>query len=472
MLNMQPKRANQSELAGKLALCVISIVVLSCGFFSNCWHVADQRWFVRHQVDTESLVLGRLVRSRQAGVFSDGGLPGAGVSRDLHRYWLSPEDVRDQYSAYFEGLAFEKYSPYLSQTGGQGMLFSVLDSIIPLSPQTKLKSFYMLTSLLSAIALTLVILWFYCEFGLCVAVFVACSVVLSQWLTVFGRNLWWSMWAFYLPMIVVMYFFRHGRAPTNRRLITFGVLVFASVVVKCLMNGYEYMTTTLVMMVVPFVYYCILERLGVRQFLKGAIVAVVGSFLAVLLSLTILCFQIASVKGGLSDGLEHIADSLGKRTHGDPRELPEFPGKTASLNSGTIEVTIKYLDGTFFDLNNYLTTSDSLVSRCLFRIQYLYLIALFVAVSAFMLFYGGERISTEERQRSIAITSATWFSILAPLSWYVIFKAHSYVHTHMNYLLWQMPFTLFGFAVCGLAVKSIFSDSARKSGASLSSQSP
>ena len=35
---------------------------------------------------------------------------------------------------------------------------------------------------------------------------------------------------------------------------------------------------------------------------------------------------------------------------------------------------------------------------------------------------------------------ATWFSILAPFSWYIIFKAHSFIHMHMNFIVWQMPF--------------------------------
>jgi hypothetical protein len=49
-----------------------------------------------------------------------------------------------------------------------------------------------------------------------------------------------------------------------------------------------------------------------------------------------------------------------------------------------------------------------------------------------------------------------WFSLLAPLSWFVIFKAHSYIHTHMNFIVWQMPFTFFGFAACGLLVERFF----------------
>ena len=46
----------------------------------------------------------------------------------------------------------------------------------------------------------------------------------------------------------------------------------------------------------------------------------------------------------------------------------------------------------------------------------------------------------------------TCFSILAPLSWFIIFKTHSYVHTEMNYITWYIPFCLFGFGILGIVI--------------------
>jgi hypothetical protein len=66
------------------------------------------------------------------------------------------------------------------------------------------------------------------------------------------------------------------------------------------------------------------------------------------------------------------------------------------------------------------------------------------------------RQAQDLKQKKLALIAATWFSILAPLSWYIIFKAHSFIHTHLNNILWQMPFVLFGFAVCGLAIKDLW----------------
>ena len=150
------------------------------------------------------------------------------------------------------------------------------------------------------------------------------------------------------------------------------------------------------------------------------------------------------------DGVEHVIWSFGKRTYGEAEDFP--PVYAASLNAGTLSVVITYMNGVFFDLNNYLSIENAFISNFLLKIRYYYLIVLFIAMSA-LLFWRSHKVMQTSRQRHfIALICATWFSILAPLSWFVIFKAHSYIHTHMSFLLWQMPFTLFGFAVFGTAV--------------------
>ena len=441
---MKLEHLSQSERTRKISICAISILLLFIGFLSNLWHVAEQEWFDTHQRDTESLIVGRMVKSRQDGIFSAGGLTGAGIV-DLDN-WISSEQIDTQYSAYLNKLTFDKFAPYMSQPGGQGILFSVFDKLIPLSPQIKLWSFYVMTALLSAIALTAIIGWFYEEFGGWVAIFVVGSAVLSQWLTVFGKNLWWSLWAFYLPMIVVMYFLKRSRDPANRQFIRFGILISISVFIKCFINGFEYITTTLVMMTVPCVYYAVLDKWSRHQCMKGTLAAISGSGVAIFFGLILLCFQIGAAKDGFSDGVEHVVYSLGKRTHGEVQNFPEV--YAASLEAGTVGVVITYAQGVFFDFNNYISLTNAFVSNFLLKIRYVYLIVLFI-LGSILLFL---RSTPERRQHYIALIWTTWFSILAPLSWYVIFKAHSYIHTHMSFLLWQMPFTFFGFAVFGAAV--------------------
>jgi hypothetical protein len=58
--------------------CSFSILFLFLGFFANYWRVADQRWFEYHQLDMESYIMGIMVKSRQDGILSSGGLTGLG----------------------------------------------------------------------------------------------------------------------------------------------------------------------------------------------------------------------------------------------------------------------------------------------------------------------------------------------------------------------------------------------------------
>ena len=474
MFTVQLKHLSQSERVRKISIWGVSIGLLFFGFLFNLWHVAEQDWFDTHQRDIESLIVGRMVKSRQDGIFSAGGLTGAGITTTIQQKWISPSQLnRHQHLAYFNGLFFDEYWPYELQPGGQGIIFSLLDRLIPLSPQIKLWSFYALTALLSSIALTAIIGWCYEEFGGWVAIFAIGSAVLSQWLTVFGRNLWWSLWAFYLPMIVVMYFLKRHREPVNRQFIRFGILIFVSVFIKCFINGSEYITTTLVMMVTPCIYYAILDRWSRHQCLKWTLATICGSGVAIFLSLTLLLFQIDALKDSPGVGhdyqsLEDWGDDLleghdktimvrslvfGKRMHREGQSFLEvFPEVyAASLEAGTIGVVTTYVNGVFFNFNNYFSQGNTFVTNFLFKIRYYYLIVFFIVMSILLFI----RSTAEQRQQNIALIWTTWFSILAPLSWYIIFKAHSYIHTHMNFLLWQMPFTFFGFAVFGAAVIAV-----------------
>jgi hypothetical protein len=426
---------------------VASTLLLFLGLFMNYWKVADQQWFVSQNYDMESFVIGRMVKSRQDGVFSAGGLTGIG-SPDGSSAEFGDEAFDFQRRAYLDGLAFGSFSTYESQIGGQGMLFSILDELLHLPAHEKLRIFHAFTSILSSLTLSLVVLWFYWEIGFSASLFVLASALLSPWLVVFGGKLWWSMWSFYLPMAVVMYYLKRRSAYHHRRC---GLLVFIAVFAKCVFTGYEYITTTVIMITVPFVYHGMRDRWSFRELKRGLLTVASSSSLAVLLSLAILCIQIASVEGSLLEGADYIWYSLQKRTVVDTRGWE--PVYDAGLEFSVVSVVVRYVTGTYFDVGNYLHTSNPFVRRFVFQIRYLHLICLFGIVSVFLYALRRRYPDKEKPQGDIALVSATWFSLLAPLSWFTIFMSHSYVHTHMDFIVWQMPFTLFGFALCGLVLR-------------------
>jgi hypothetical protein len=52
----------------------------------------------------------------------------------------------------------------------------------------------------------------------------------------------------------------------------------------------------------------------------------------------------------------------------------------------------------------------------------------------------------------LAILITTWYSSLAALSWFIIFKAHASIHINLDYFVWQAPFLLLGFALIGWSI--------------------
>jgi hypothetical protein len=446
---------NRLNWLPKVCLPILSVTLLFCGFYWNLWAVADQKWFVDHRYDCEALVIGRLVKSRQEGVFAAAGFTGLG------NFTINPVSWRDapfekQFSAYLNGLTFEAYTPYLSQIGGQGMLFSILDKIIPASPGAKLQIYSLFYSLLTAVVLTMIVLWFSAECGWFAALAVLGSLLMSQWLVVLGRNLFLSVWVFYLPMVVVMYYLKYNTIITNNKIAVFAILVFVAVLIKCIINTFEYITTTLIMMGTPIIYCSVKNKDNIRWFIKTAVVAVLSSLLAILLSLVILICQIGTLQGYDArnnkswKGVSYIIDTIKRRTY--PDELGSKNAEAGSLEARFFPTVWAYLygkkgwdglsAGTFFSSKNY-------------EIRFIYLIFIFLIASFSLYLFNDKGVYTIPRGVSVALIWATWFSLMAPLSWIIFFKQHSYVHFHLNYIVWHMPFTFFGFALCGLAAKNL-----------------
>jgi hypothetical protein len=437
--------AGRTRLRGVLSFIFV-FVVLFLGF-TNTWKTVSEEMFQAQLRHSDARVVARLVRSHQSGLLSDGGFLGYGTQSVIPPG--PPELFTLQYQSYTTQTGFSSYYPYMSQNGGQALFFGLLDRALPMPPGVKLSLFYALTALLSTIVLAAITLWFAREFGVTAGLFVLGSVVFSQWLLVFGHSLFWSVWAFYLPMLATTLFLERRKGGRLPGLVP---LVFLSVLLKCLFTGYEFITTTLIMMLVPVVYYAVAERWGGGKALKFGLVAASAAGAAVVLSALLLCLQFSIAGGGLADGVRHMWYCLGKRTYGNPAA---FLGDNAvGLRAGLIPVILQYITGVYFDGCSFLHVPETRAWCRLLNIRYLYLIVVFLAASVFVYASGRQGGPGRPQRKVSALLLTTWFSILAPLSWFVLFKAHAALHMHLDFIVWQMPFTLYGAALCGVAART------------------
>ena len=440
------KKLNQG-LLNNLLLGGISIFLLFSGFYYNSFNTikSESDWDHFRKV-TEFMVIAKLAVSEEEGVFYKGGL--TGVINEVPK----KADAFDYtYQVYEEHIVIDKeqFSTYNSLIGGQAITFALLGKILPLSNSNKLRFFWVITVLGLSIVLTALLLWIKNKFGIVPAFLTLLMLMSSYWLTLFGKNLWWSLWNFYLPLVALLFFFDRNDSSEGELKKLF-LISFVALFIKCFFSGYEYITTSVIMAACALIFYTVRNNWSLGEFVKKGLVFTAGTLAAVLLSFIILVLQITSITGSLSDGVNHIIHSFQKRTSGDGAGID--PIYTESLEASMPEVLQTYWNGVAFDFTSFFSPFwDSFM-----LVDFGELILLFAFFSALLMWQKNKPSTSSLIQSNVkALIMTTWFSLLAPLSWFTLFKGHSFIHTHMNFIVWYMPFVILGFAVVSVSLSVI-----------------
>lgn len=407
----------------------VFFILLVLSYTTNLLRITDSDLFHGFERQPEGLVVGRLVRASQDGVFSYGGLTGINyddkTARDMNQYAI---DLAAQHNMYITGEGIpNSFQAYKSQSGGQGIVLALIQKILPLDNAKKLMVFRGLNALLVALVFVLFAGWVSRNFGLVASAATLLFILFSSWLNMYGHNLWWVLWNFYLPFLTMLLILEKKHQPLERisDLKVFGSL-FLAVFLKCFFTGFEFITTTLAAAICPIVYYFYLERKSFIQFILYSLKASISMIVAVLTQMIVLVLQIKFVDGRLIDGVHHIVSSFTKRTE--------------TLDVSYLDIFKMYLGNDTFNIG-FLPNTLSFYFRGF--------VLLVFAVSAFIYW-------RQKGDRKIgAIILTTLFSILAPFSWFIVFKQHSFEHPHMDYIVWYMPFMLYGFCLIGVLLTSI-----------------
>jgi len=417
---------------------LVIVVVFTLNFHLNFWSVASPEWFQSYQRDSEALVVGRLIATQHDSPFSQ--------NRNLG--WWGSDEIDNlfdyQYELYKSGLhagdfSQLRYIHYTSQMGLQGFMLGIADKLLPVNNSHKLKLFQLLTSIALSAVFTVLILWFYKEFGVAAAIVAFVTTVMSQWLVVMGRNLYWQLWLMYLPLLEVLIFLYIERKTGRYYKRILLILIFFLIFLKC-GSGYEFISTIMISMVVPFVYYKFINSWSMKEFLKRVVAVGCSAVAGFATTLIVHAWQISASSRSLLYGFEQIWLNVLKRTHGNPELVPEVYHN--SLRAPVFDV-LKY----YFNVKVLasLTTKDLIFLFCL---------------ASILVFISHEYSASISRNRKklIALVVTLWASILAPLSWLILAKGHSYIHVHINPVLWNIPFTILGFALTGSVLYLLASD--------------
>ncbi len=434
----------------KSLLFIISLFLLFFSFYNNQWKVAPEERYEQFEPYGEAHIVGKLARAEKDGVFYRSGFLGVNYDKNLYSVDFENDSKNREnrpyidinYDMYLDQLAYytekkdltDGYYPYLSFTGGQGIVYSSLSQISPFNKDTNYILFRVINCALLAFCLLLFFAWVYRSFGLMAATITFILTFLSQWIVLFcGNGLWWALWSFFLPFIVPLLLLeKQCKNPHGTSDMKIFLSITFTIFLKCFFTGFEFITTTLCIAFCPIIYYHILRQSTLKEFILFTFksgIAVIGGLLIYML---VYILQLSSLFGDLCKGIEYLIDSYSTRT--------EFSDD--SFVGNIIYILATYFGGESFSWG-FLQFG--------FKFKFIYTLAIIAAFGIIMYLL----TRNIENRKYKALLTASFISLACPLSWYLIFRQHATWHIHLDYIVWYMPTLLLGFAIVGVGVSLI-----------------
>ena len=324
----------------------------------------------------------------------------------LEKSNLNIEDNLDNFNIYEKKtnklIDRKNIIDYVSQVGIQGHIFSFLYNKCHFSRNM----LYHINNLLLSIVLVIICILVYKRTNLIFSIVMYASFILSPWLTSFSRNLYWISFSWFLPVVFALLYFTDYK---KRYLL----LMFLSILFKCL-AGYEYISTIFIFALsIPFAEIIKNKnqwKMIIKHLCIISIVMICGFLAAILMH--------ATLRGNnLFEGVHNIfVQDVLRRTYGSSQSFDPFV--LESLKASPIAVLNKYIYGFSTDI---LLGLPSNLFPILLIISGIYSVYKFIKEKYFYSFL-------------------YFVMLLAPLSWFILAKGHSYIHTHMNFVLWYFGF--------------------------------
>lgn len=305
---------------------------------------------------------------------------------------------------------------YRSHYGLQGLVFSFLSRLM----DDNIELMRLLCAAVTAITFVILTMLLRKKYNTLLAASFYMVWLLSPWISNFARNLYWVEFTWFIPMVAGVTCSLNTDNPKWRR--SSYVMIYLSILIRALC-GYEYIST-IMMSTVTFlaadVFMVFVEKKdkarrihAIRVFSTACTMAFLGFVTALLIHARL------KGNGNVVDGLVRILqDDVMRRTNG--ADLNVFDSSYwPSMNASVWEVV-----STYFHFKTDLITG---ISGKLFSI----ICVLTIAVHLYD--YWMKKLNPE------MLFLYFWF-LVAVLSWYCLAKSHSFVHVHLNYVLWYLGF--------------------------------
>ncbi|MBQ2917025.1 MAG: hypothetical protein IJE59_02480 [Clostridia bacterium] len=395
----------------KIIIMIVLLILLIINFGSNIFGEKDTvigffYTFETYQYDSEYLVFSKIVQEKYYNQNSPYGLA---IVNDKQGNTI--KNIWDKIANYDSSEDELEILEYKSQVGLHGHIFSFL--------YNKLHIPFWVLKLICCTLLGIITLGIcYCiykKYNKLMAVIFYITFLLSPWVVAFARNLYWVEFTWFLPAL-----FGILLSLDCSKWKIYTPCIFIAILVKCLC-GYEYITTIMLMTIAFFIIDFFVTKDKTERIKIFKTTFIVG--IACLLAFATALFIHASIRGegNILEGIEKIyKEDVLRRTIMASEDV-QFPEEYKKSLEATVSETI----------DRYFSWHTDII----LGINGKYFRLIFGVTLAIIIY----NLLTKNKDSYRDLTMFLVFFVTT-MSWFVLGKAHSFIHTHMNYVLWYFGY--------------------------------
>lgn len=417
---------------GLITVCAALFVLLGQSADSQTW-----------QYDSEGLVIGRMYQMQTGqNAKNPAGFLGAFDTPDSENDGAAC--AYDQFGLYVDDVPVtsRQYWVYTHQSGAQGMLYGAANRalcLLELPARARLSVLHFINAWLLCAAVFAICLWAKREWGVVPAVFCGAGLLLSPWTLRAGTNLYWQLWL-YLGLFALAAWVARMCAQ-KKTLSGLGLLALFAALLFRFLCGFEFVSSVLVCVEVPFVYYFAKQcRGGVRaclQWLRAALGVALAGLSAFAAAMLIWFWQLYLHFDSAGRAISEMLAPIANRTGALGAAQAEY-GASLAMPFGEV-LRLYMMDDTV-----------------LFGVSVLGLLILYGVLLAGAVFATVKKGEKDTIQTHTALLAAVLTGAAAAVSWLVLARGHAAVHPHINYILWLLPFVPLCCAHIGMCAQTIY----------------
>lgn len=316
---------------------------------------------------------------------------------------------------------------YTSQFGLQGKIFRSLARYMSGDIGGNIDNLHLLCSLTTAAVFVIITLLLQQKYNNIMAGVFYVTFWLSPWVVNFARNLYWVEFTWFIPMAIGLVC---SLKLTDRKWrIGCYIATFVAITGKCLC-GYEYITSVmmgLIAFLLVDLIMAFLEGNKERFILLFRTIFILG-VTSLIGFATAICIHAPLIgNGDILGGIRAIILNcvIARTSGGDLNYFAE--SLWTSFNASTWDVYC-----TYFKFSTAVITG---ITGNLFPLLCC------IPLLLFAYNYRRKKLNREEIALYIVF-------FLTSVSWFILAKSHSYIHTHMNYVMWYFGFVQICLYIC------------------------